>query len=149
LFKRESQGLWDNLSHMTSKLWYGRPIASESHVDGLETAAALKEFGEGLPRSEAEAQAHDEYLKDIHSKAAAHHLRGMRAAQAAGDLDEAGLHGEAYANHLEALGHDPMEAVPESVQKLVDSESKPTSHRFKTHAADCLLSDNTVAPPQE
>lgn len=117
----------------------GRRIVRDSDSDRLEEAAAMLEFGDGVPRSQAEDRAHQTYTLDEHRKAAAHHLRGLRAAQAAGDLQEAHHHGEAYHRHMGRLGHDSMDQVPEDVKKLVEAEDKGTHYKFKAHAADKLL----------
>jgi len=117
----------------------GRPVLKPQHRDGLETRAALLEFGEGLSREEAEEQAHHEYMQENHRQAAAHHLQGMRAAQATGDLDASRMHGEAYDQHLEALGHDSLDAVPPEIQALLSAEDRKPHYRFKAHGADALL----------
>lgn len=121
------------------KTWMGRTISRDTDADDLETRAALLEFGEGVPRSQAEDQAHREYLREQHRGAAAHHLRGLRAAQASGDLEEGRKHGEAYHQHLSRLGHDSMDQVPDEVKELVEDEERHTHYRFKAHGADRLL----------
>jgi hypothetical protein len=125
------------------KTWYGnRPVLKDSHIDDLETAAAINEFEHGMPRSKAEAAAYDEYIKDHHRKACAHHLRGMRASQASGDIDASRLHGDAYHHHMAALGYDDTEEVPEDIKALVEDEGRPKHYKFKGHPADQLLLDS-------
>lgn len=119
--------------------WYGKKVLKQSDVDGLELSAAHKEFVEGASREDAEEAAYQEYTQKQHQAAAAHHLRGMRAAQASGDLSEAALHGEGYYRHMHALGHDPIEQVPDDIKNLVESEEKTKHYKFKPHAADNLL----------
>jgi len=119
--------------------WQNRQIFKDTHKDDLERRAALKEFEDGMPRKQAEDAAYQEYLTEHHSAAAAHHLRGLRAAQASGDIDEARIHGEAYHQHMTKLGHDSMDQVPDSIAKLVEDEGKPRHYKFKAHAADALL----------
>ena len=121
------------------KTWMGRRIVKDTDADRLEEAAALLEFGEGVPRSQAEDRAHRDYLADQHRRAAAHHLRGLRAAQAAGDLEEGAKHGEAYHHHMGKLGHDSMDQVPDDVKALVEADDRGTHYRFKAHGADKLL----------
>jgi hypothetical protein len=77
--------------------WAGRPIVDAGHITDLETAAALHEFRDRMPRNEAEDRAHTAYRRDHHLTGAAHHLNGMRAAQAAGQMEEAKKHGAMYA----------------------------------------------------
>ena len=121
------------------KDWYTHPILKDSDYDALETAAALKEFGGGTPRSQAENEAYKEYKRNQHLAASAHHLRGMRMAQAGGDLDEAIMHGQAYGHHMDAAGLDPMDQVPDEVKGLLEAEDKPKQYRFKAHQADAFL----------
>jgi len=67
--------------------WLGQPIVDPAHVHDLETRAAIHEFGGSrLPRHAAEAQAYRDYIKDQRLVAAAHHLAGMKASQAAWDM---------------------------------------------------------------
>lgn len=122
-----------------NKKWQNRQIFKDTHMDDLERRAALKEFEDGMPRSQAETAAYEEYLREHHSAAAAHHLRGLRAAQAAGDLDEARIHGEAYHQHMTKLGHDSMDQVPDYIKALTEDEGKPRHYKFKAHPADALL----------
>jgi hypothetical protein len=107
----------------------------------------MREFGDGLPREEAEEAAYKEYSDNLHRVGAAFHLRGMKAAQAAGDLDEARLHGDAYKAHMDSLGHDTMDQVPPEIANLADSKVDKV-YKFKPHLSDSLLhhttSDDTV-----
>lgn len=122
-----------------SHKWNNNPIVSQDHIPDLERDAALNEFEHGLPREEAEEKAYKEYKTKHHSSAAAHHLRGLKAAQEAGDIDEAHKHGVLYSIHMEHLGHDPMDKVPDEIQKLASDEGKPKMYRFKSHTADKIL----------
>lgn len=126
---------------MDKKQWMGRSIAHSSHIHDLERAAALKEFGNGMDREDAEKQAYHEYLRDQHVHAAAHHLRGLQAAQGSGDLEEARLHGEAYHHHMSRAGFDSMDRVPEEVRGIMEHEGKGRHYKFKAHPADVLLAD--------
>jgi hypothetical protein len=119
--------------------WYKRPIITQDHIPDLERDAALNEFEQGLPREDAEENAYQAYRRKHHIEGAAHHLRGLKAAQEAGDLDECKKHGVAYSMHLGHLGHDPMDAVPDEVKKLVDGETKPKVYKFKSHKSDHFL----------
>lgn len=121
--------------------WRGRKLVSPQHVADLEHRAALKEFEGGLPRGQAEEEAHRDYSREHHLQAAAHHLRGLRGAQGAGDIEEARKHGMAYSLHLNALGHDEFDAVPPEIQALTEAPDRKSQGRFKAHAADRLLLD--------
>lgn len=121
--------------------WLGNKIVHPSHADELEHNAALFEFEHGIPRKEAEARAYDDYRKSHHRDGASHHLRGMRAAQASGDLEEARKHGIAFAMHMEALGHDPMDEVPEEIRALAEGDDKKPFAKFKAHKGDSFFLD--------
>jgi hypothetical protein len=127
------------MSKPSTHKWNGKTILSQDHIPDLEHDAAINEFEHGMPREDAEAEAYRTYRTKYHTEAAAHHLRGLRAAQASGDLDEAQKHGTVYALHLGELGHDPMDAVPASVKALVDGEDRKPQYKYKTHKADQLL----------
>ncbi len=119
--------------------WNKRPILSQDDIPDLEHASALYEFEQGIPREDSEGLAYAAYKAKHHKQGAAHHLRGLRAAQAAGDSDEAQKHGVAYALHLAELGHDPMDAVPDEIKALTEGDGLKTQYRFKAHGADHFL----------
>lgn len=129
--------------------WQGRRVVSDAHKASLEHAAAIHEFEGGKPRKEAEAHAYDEYKREHHAQAAAHHLLGMRAAQATGDMDESGKHGMAYDLHLRSLGHDPLDEVPPEIKKLVDDPERKGHYKFKTHRSDAMLLPSREEPAKE
>ncbi len=115
--------------------WLGlHDVVDASHIPMLETQAALNEFSGKMPRHEAEASAHASYKKDQLTEAAAHHLVGMKAAHAAGDMDSAKKHSVMYMLALKSLGHEGMDPPPE-----VDTKAKNlpnTLARFRPHKAD-------------
>lgn len=119
--------------------WSKRPIISQDHIADLERDSAINEFEHGMDRESAENGAYQAYRKKHHSEGAAHHLRGLRAAQEAGDIEEAHKHGVAYALHMGELGHDPMDAVPEDIKKIAEGETKPKVYKFKSHKSDHFL----------
>lgn len=119
--------------------WKGQLILSQDHIPDLEYSAAIHEFEHGLPREEAEGEAYKSYKNKLHREGAAHHLRGLRAAQASGDIDEAHKHGVAYSLHMGELGHDPMDAVPDEIKKLAEGEGLKSQYKFKSNQADALL----------
>lgn len=122
-----------------AKQWCGRPVLSDTDLDHLERGAALYEFRDGLSRQDAEAKSYEDYAQEHGHAAAAHHLLGMRAAQATGDLKTAALHGSAYHLHMTALGYDPLDAVPSKVSALVEAEGREPHLKFKGHKADALV----------
>ena len=122
-----------------NRTWLGRPIISDAHASDLETRAAEHEFGSGLSRPESEERAYQDYLREHHTRAAAHHLQGLRSAQANSDLEESRRHGTAYALHLQALGLEASDPVPESVRALTEAPDRKSHTKFKAHAADRLL----------
>jgi len=122
-----------------SHSWAGRQVVNPSHADGLEGAAALYEFQDGLPREEAEEKAYNEYTRTHHLNSAAHHLRGLRAAQASGDDEEARKHSILYNLHTEALGHDGFGQVPEEIEALAKDPDRKPYGKFRAHPGDRLL----------
>lgn len=121
--------------------WQNRRILDQGHIPDLEQGAALYEFEQGLPRDDSEDLAYADYKAKHHRAAAAHHLRGLRAAQASGDIDEAHKHGVAYSLHMGELGHDPMDQVPDEIKKLAEGEGLKSHYKFKSHSADSFLLD--------
>lgn len=124
---------------MKTPEWKGRPIVDSAHAHELEIDAALNEFRDRMPRAQAEEKAHRAYLNEHHSVSAAHHLRGLRAAHAAGDDEAAKKHSAMYALHCKELGHDPYGEPDKDVQKRAEAEEKDAVYRFKAHKADGLL----------
>jgi hypothetical protein len=128
----------------------GKTILSEPHKDELERDAALLEFEHGLPREQAEKQAYDSYSKKHHQAGAAHHLMGLRAAQANNDLEEAKKHGIAYGFHLNALGLDPLDQVPDEINELINEDGRKSHYKFKAHPSDkFFLAEHKTEPKEE
>lgn len=121
--------------------WRGRKILNQDHIPDLEHGSALYEFEQGFPRSDAEERSYKDYRTKHHREAAAHHLRGLRAAQASGDIEEAHKHGVVYGLHMNELGYDPMDAVPDDIKALAEGDKLKTQYRFKTHGSDDFLLD--------
>lgn len=125
------------MSKVNMPSWAGRSIAKDEDGHGLEQAAAIHEFKHRMTRADAEHRAYHEYKQDKHREAAAYHLQGLRAAQAAGSQEEGHKHGLMYQLHMKALGLNPMDAVPHEIQSLADKQDK--FYRFKAHRADGFL----------
>lgn len=120
-----------------SAQWLGRPILDAAHGNDLEQRAAIHEFGPNrLPRHAAEEQAHKEYVREQRLTAAAHHLNGMKAAQAVGDMESARQHGMMYELHTKACGLDPMAPPSHEVTSKLRGETPPKVYRFKAHNGD-------------
>lgn len=124
--------------------WLGRPILDEADIPHLEADAGIREFIDRLPRQHAEEAAYQGYKREKALDAAAHHLSGIMAAHASG-VPSAGAvasdHGQAYADAMAVLGHDPTGPVPKEV--LDRRASSQPVHRFKKHPGDALW-----APPE-
>lgn len=116
--------------------WMGRPIIDPEHAHDLETRAAIHEFHNKLPRHKAEERAHLEYVRDQRLTAAAHHLNGMKAAQAVGDMESARQHGMMYELHTKALGLDPLQPPSAEITSKLRGEVAPKVYRFKAHKGD-------------
>ena len=133
------------------KKWLDKyPILDDDHVHGLEARAALNEWAHKLPRHEAEAEAHKDYIKDQLTEGASHHYLGMKTAHAAGDTDSALKHGIMYKLALNALGHkDTIKPPPEVENKAKHTPSKGL-YKFKYHPSDSLLlQDNQESKTDE
>jgi hypothetical protein len=126
-------------SEHKTPMWGGHPLLSDKHVHDLELAAAVNEFHHGHNRAKAEQMALDEYRREHHARAAAHHLQGMRASQASGNHDDAKRHFDMYGLHLKALGHESHEAVPPEVKRYSEGDQAERAYRFKSHGADQFL----------
>jgi hypothetical protein len=120
--------------------WRDRyPILDLEHTHALETQAAINEFHHKIKRHEAEALAHEQYKKDQLHEAAAFHLTGMKAAHAAGAMEEARKHGVLYSLAMKALGHEPGAEPPAEVTTKAKNmaETKPV-YKFKSHKGDAF-----------
>jgi hypothetical protein len=116
--------------------WLGRPIVDAEDQHDLERRAAIHEFGSKMPRHEAEARAYEDYVRDRRLDAAAHHLAGVKAAQASGNMDEARKHGVLYELHMKALDLNPHGPVPPEVSSKLNGKDAPQIYRFKAHKGD-------------
>lgn len=117
--------------------WQGRPILDPKDHHTLETVAAAREFGQKLPKDEAEKDAYAWYTKQHHMAGAAHHLDGMHKAREAGDQESARKHSLMYTLHLKGAGLDPNGPVPQELKQHMTEN--PTPHKFKAHKADQLI----------
>ena len=119
-------------------------LAPEDH-DALEANAAVHEFRGGHSKEEAEAKAHQDYLKNHAIDSAAHHLLGMRAAQAVGHTSAAKRHGEAFSLAMGHLGYNPLETPPKDIlDRTKDIEKSP--YTFKAHQADKFFEPKVEIP---
>lgn len=116
------------------------PILDPEHIHDLETKAAINEFHHKMPRDQAELAAHADYVQEQLENSAAHHLMGVKASQAAGDMDAARKHGMMYSLVLKKLGHDPVGLPPPSVVNRTKNPEH-SIYRFKPHKADMFLLD--------
>jgi len=115
--------------------WLGKyPVLHPDHLNDLETLAGVHEFGNKMPRHEAEKKAYGDYVEDQRLSAAAHHLAGLKAAQAAGNQPAAIKHGQMYSLHSQALGHEaigePHKHVAARMQNIKGIAN------FKAHKGD-------------
>jgi len=116
--------------------WNGHNIIDAEHVHDLEARSAIHEFQSKLPRQEAEALAHKEYLQDQAMHAAAHHLIGMKAAKESGHDEAAAKHGERYKSALTAAGLDTVGPVPPEV---IERMKGKVLYNFKKHPSDDIF----------
>lgn len=134
---------------LVTPTWFGRPIAHEDHKRDLNAYSAIYEYMHSMPQEEAEARAYSEYKSKQHAQAAAHHLSGMKAAQGAGDMEQARKHGAMYALHVKQLGLDPYGPVPPEIQTHVADPKREKVYKFKAHRGDSfLLQPDAALQPQ-
>lgn len=119
--------------------WQDRVILAAEHGPELDQRAAELEFKERMHRDAAEAQAYREYRKKHHTAAAAHHLRGMKAAQGSGDMDEARKHGAMYELHMSKLGDDPWREPSPELKAAMGAQDRQAAHKFKAHHGDAFV----------
>jgi hypothetical protein len=119
-------------------------LKPEDH-DQLEANAAVKEFRGGVPKEQAEAEAHQDYLKSHAMDSASFHYLGMRAAVASQHEAAAKRHGEAYSLAMKHLGLNPLDAPPKEIlDRVKDSDKGPYS--FKAHSADSFFQPKVEIP---
>lgn len=121
--------------------WAGYPIAHPDHIPSLDQAAAIYEFQHGIPKGQAEARAHADYVRKQRVEAASHHLQGARAAAAAGDMESARNHNAMYELHSKALGFEPASVHPDIVGHMLGN---PGKYKFKAHRGDLFAVDHSV-----
>lgn len=128
--------------------WLGRyPVALAEHIPDLEQRAAVHEFGSKMPRHKAEEAAYADYKRDQLVEATAHHLVGMRAAHAAGQLEQAKRHGVMYGLGLKALGHTDLLSPPDDVASKA-AHTPSEVYRFKAHPGDAFALQSMDQPPE-
>ena len=134
-----------------SYTWLGKPIVDQDHVHQLEQEAAVHEFHNKLPRHEAEVKAHSNYVREQRLGAAAHHLAGVKASQATGDMESARNHGMLYELHCKALGLDPYAPPSHEITSKLQGDSPTRIYKFKPHRADmyAISDENTPQEPTE
>ena len=119
------------------KPWLNKyPVLDDADHNSLEADAAINEFKLGMPKDQAEASDHKDYLKQHALKVAAHHLQGIRVANASNAEEAAKMHGKAFEAAMKHAGLSTDKVLPE-VQALVDS-SKPL-YNYKSHPADAFF----------
>jgi len=118
--------------------WMGREIVKPEDAKELERESAILEFSGKHSRHEAENLAYQKYNKNQHHKAAAHHLSGMKAADASGNKTAAHDHFDEYQRHLISAGHSAKDGIPEEVLMHVKAGVGSDLYSFKNHHADVL-----------
>lgn len=119
-----------------TKPWLDKyDVLSEDDHPALEAAAAVHELRNGLPKEEAEAKAHGDYLRNHAIQAMGHHLLGSKAALAVGNSEAAMMHGKGYeaaATHA-GLG---LDTVPDEVLDVIKSGKLKSIYNHRSHEAD-------------
>lgn len=121
--------------------WRGMIILHEAHAPELEARAAVHELGNGLAPQDAHERAYAEYLHGHMTRAAAHHLAGLRAAHAAGDVETAARHGMTYGVIMRTLGHDPHGAPPPEIHEMSSDPLLTHVYDYRPHGLDAVLAE--------
>lgn len=137
------------MSKKPPRYWLGHPVRDEEHERDLNLRAAVDQFQNGLTREDAEHKAKHEDRMDRHQKAAAHHLSGLRAANAVGNTEDAKRHHSMYSLHVRALGKDPSGAVPPEVQRHAESSEQSHAYKFRGHPDDQFLVQPVEPKPEK
>ena len=121
-----------------SKPWLDKyPVLKDEDHNALESDAAINEFKLGMPKDQAEDQAHKDYLKQHAIRAAAHHLHGMRVATAANDEEAGKAHSTAYEAALKHAGLASGK-IPKEVEEAIKKEPSKL-YSYKGHPADTFF----------
>ena len=119
-----------------AKPWLDKyDVMSEEDHPALEAAASVHEFRNGLPKEQAEAKAHGDYLRGHAIQAMGHHLLGSKAALAVGNSEAAMKHGKAYEAAAKHAGAG-LDKVPDEVLEVIKSGKLSGIYNHKSHAAD-------------
>lgn len=117
--------------------WKGRyPIMDTAHEGELETMASINQHHYGMEPSKAEEKAWNDYRREQLVEAAAHHLTGMKASHAAGNMEASRKHALMYGLALRQLGHKDLATPPDEVLKASKNTPSEEIGKFKAHKAD-------------
>jgi hypothetical protein len=131
--------------------WLGKyPMLDTTHADDLEMRAAINEHHYGMTRAQAEEKAHADYRREKIVEAAAHHLNGLTAAHAIGNVEAAKKHAVMYGLALHQLGHKDLVTPPDEVAQRAKNTPSEDIARFKAHPADAFSTppSPTTPPPR-
>jgi len=116
--------------------WRGKDILDPKHAEHLDRHAAELEFGQNMPRQDAEEKAYKSYRVKNYIEAAAHHWKAFTAASAVADPSSK-EHKMMYDVYMRALGHNPAGPVPPEVKQVIPDINQKRV-KFMAHAADQL-----------
>jgi predicted RNA-binding protein len=112
-------------------------ILDDSDQHSLEAAAAAHEFKGNLPREQAEAKAHRDYMRQHAIRAMAHHYMGGKIANMLNDQESIDKHGIAYESAAQNGGFD-MGSVPPEVIEFARAGSQDL-YKYKDHPSDAFF----------
>src|ERR1035437_4540487 len=117
-------------------------VTSPDHTNDVDQKAALHEFDGKMPRHLAEEKAYSDYRREQHLHGAANHLRGLKAAQASGDREDARRHSAMLEAHAKKVGFDPYTDTPSELNQYMHEDTPEAVHKFKAHRSDLLALDD-------
>lgn len=109
-------------------------ILDDADIPSLEAAAAANEFKGNMPREQAEAAAHQDYMRQHAIRCMAHHWMGGKVAKMLNDQESVDKHGMAYEAAARNSGFD-MGSVPPEVMEFAKQGNKDL-YKFRNHPSD-------------
>lgn len=119
--------------------WKGKyPVMDTAHFDDLKMRSALNQHIHRMQPAEADEKAYTDYKHDQIVAAAAHHLTGMAASHAAGNMEAAQKHGMMYGLALHQLGHKDLVSPPDEVKDHAKNTPSSNIGNFRAHRGDAF-----------
>jgi hypothetical protein len=120
--------------------WRGHPVANEKDAQDLEAVAAHR-ASLGSQDLDGGSHIYNQYRKQTHEKAAAHHMCAAQELDHSGQKEAADRHRIMFKMHLGAAGHNPRHGIPDAVKAHVIATPRRKLSFYESHPGDALLGD--------